>query len=410
MVDGYSTGAMEPTDEPDSGDVLLSACVIAKDEEEELPGCLASVAFCDEIIVVDSGSTDRTVAIAEEAGARVVQQPWLGFAAQRNVALDHARGRWVLEIDADERVSPELRDEVKGLVATMPDGVDLAGLPRREVLVGRPLGRAAKYPNYSHRLLRRGSYRHDELRTVHEGLVPHGPVHPCQNDLVHHFARTWRAALDDVWRYAKLEADQMTAPRTAQAVLMGAGARPAAKLLYRLTVDGGWRDGAHGAAKIAMDCATDAAVWIRYGLGLGRGEGLSGAAPDEHYGARRWPLGEPHVVLVAPGRRAARAAAAWASRAAGFDVVVLTDADADVEPRVRVRPPRGSGPVALARALDAEEQLRTIDAVLPVGRRARLTTRAVPSALLGVIDPPRALPDPAGLRAEVLRGRAERGL
>lgn len=397
---------MQPSRTSTPGDVLLSACVIAKDEEAELPGCLASVAFCDEVVVVDSGSTDRTVAIAQAAGARVVEHPWLGFAAQRNVALDHARGEWVLEIDADERVSAALREEVQGLLACVPAGVDLVGLPRRELLVGHALGPAAKFPNYCHRLLRRGRYRHDERRTVHEGLVPHGPVHPCAGELTHHFATSWRGCLADAWRYAKLEADQMTAPRTPRAVLLGAVARPVAKLGYRLVVDGGWRDGAHGAAKIAIDCGTDSAVWMRHALRSGRGEGRSGAAPDEHYGARRWPRGEPHVVLVAPGPAAAKAAEAWAATANDFDVALVTDAL--TAGSVRVRPLGGSGPIALIRALDAEEQLRTIDAVVPVGRRARRMGRLVPAALRGLLELPEQLPDPARLQADVLAARAER--
>src|SRR6202050_3277869 len=89
----------------------VSACIIAKDEQHHLPECLASVAFCREIVLVDSGSRDATRELARAAGAVVVEQPWLGFAAQRNVALDHASGDWVLEVDADERVSGGLREE-----------------------------------------------------------------------------------------------------------------------------------------------------------------------------------------------------------------------------------------------------------------------------------------------------------
>ena len=134
-----------PRDQPTPA--TLSACIIAHDEAGSLPDCLASVAFCDEIVVVDSGSTDATVEIARGAGALVVAQPWLGFAAQRNVALDHASCEWVLEIDADERVSETLRAEMQRFLADPPDGIDLAGIPRLEIFLGRALGHAAKYPN-----------------------------------------------------------------------------------------------------------------------------------------------------------------------------------------------------------------------------------------------------------------------
>jgi len=246
--------------------VAISACIIARNEQESLPDALASVAFCQEIVLIDSGSTDATMEIARAAGARVIEHSWRGYAAQRNVALDHARGEWILEIDADERVSPRLREEIEAFLAN-PPGVDLAGLPLREMFLGHPLGPSGKYPKYRHRLLRRGAYRHDERRTVHEGIVPDGPVHPFSGDLIHLLATSWTEAVGDSWRYARLEAGQLTGARTPARILQGALLRPAAKLLYRLAVDGGWRDGWAGAAKIGLDCATDSLVWIRYLLG-----------------------------------------------------------------------------------------------------------------------------------------------
>ena len=122
----------------------LTACVIARDEERRLPECLESLAFCDEVVVVDSGSRDRTREIAAAAGARVYENPWRGFAVQRNVALDRASGDWVLEIDADERVSPELAREVRELLDDPPAGVRMAALPMRDVLLGAGLGPSAR--------------------------------------------------------------------------------------------------------------------------------------------------------------------------------------------------------------------------------------------------------------------------
>lgn len=98
--------------------IPISAIVLTKNEEANLPGCLESLSWADEVLVVDSFSTDRTVEIAREAGARVIQHPFANFAAQRNYAQSQAQYDWVLFIDADERVSPELRDEILQLSKT----------------------------------------------------------------------------------------------------------------------------------------------------------------------------------------------------------------------------------------------------------------------------------------------------
>lgn len=364
----------------------LSACIIARDEEVHLPGCLASVAFCDEIVVVDSGSRDATVAIARAAGARVIEQPWLGYAAQRNVAADHAIGEWVLEVDADERVSPALRAEIEAfLTGPPPAGTHLAGLPLRDVLLGRPLGPSAKYPKYRHRLFRRGHHRHDEARTVHEGLVPDGPVHPFTGDLTHLLAESWREALGDTWRYARLEAGQLAAPRSAKAVLVGAVARPAAKLVYRLTIDGGWRDGWAGALKIALDCANDTMVWLRHAAGLSGGvHGRSGVAAGMHFGAWRGRRGTPRIAVLAGGATDTARAAQWAARAASdaaADVVVVTDAPAlSTAPALRMHAVPRLRPIGATRALGAEEQLRPLDAVVTFGRAAGRALRVLSAA------------------------------
>jgi hypothetical protein len=366
----------------------LSACVIARDEERSLPDCLASVGFCREIVLVDSGSTDATVEIARAAGARVVQQPWLGFAAQRNVALDHASGDWVLEIDADERVSPQLREQIQRFLSAPPDGVELAGLPLREIFLGRELGPSAKYPKYRHRLLRRGAYRHDEARTVHEGFIPEGIVQPLQGDLVHLLATRWSEAIGDAWRYARLEAGQLQGARSPAAWVAGALLRPAAKLMYRLFLDGGWRDGWQGFAKISLDCATDTTVWTRHLLGRGGSEtGRSGVAGGAHYGSRRLRRGPLRVLGVAADPRAAKLAQQWLERArAGGADAALIAAGSPGPSEVRVRSLRRVGPLTLIRALDAEDQLRPIDTVVAFGSRARLLLRGVPPGLRGQLS------------------------
>jgi glycosyl transferase family 2/serine aminopeptidase S33 family len=388
----------------------VSACIIAKDEQHHLPGCLASVDFCQQIVLVDSGSTDSTRELARAAGAVVVAQPWLGFAAQRNVALEHASGDWVLEIDADERVSERLRAEIQQFLADPPADVDLAGLPLRDIFLGRPLGASAKYPKYRHRLLRRGAHRHDEARTVHEGIVPHGTVHPFAGDLLHILAESWGEALGDTWRYARLEAAQMQGGSSLGGFVKGALVRPAAKLVYRLVIDGGWRDGWRGLVKISLDCGTDTIVWARHLLGRrGAARGRSGVSAGEHYGSWKFRRGNRRVVGVAAGAAASERAAGWlaAARAAGADVALIADV-AVAEHALRTRRVSRLGPLTLVRALDAEEQLRPIDVVVAFGKRARVLRRVVPAALRGELGEVSEASDPRGVswssRDDILRG------
>jgi hypothetical protein len=365
----------------------ISACIIARDEAERLPECLASVAFCDEVVVVDSGSVDETVQIARAAGARVVEQPWLGFAAQRNVALDHARCDWVIEVDADERVSPQLRAEIEAFMAAPPDGVELGGIPLRDLLLGHPLGPSAKYPKYRHRLLLRGAYRHDERRTVHEGLLPHGPVHPFTADLLHLFAGSWREAFVDTWGYARLEAGQLRSAHSAGAALTGAFVRPGLKFLYRLSIDGGWRDGPYGAARIALDCIGDSLVWLLHMSGRGVGEeGVSGVSAGSHFGSRRRHQGSVRVLGLAAGAGAAADATAWLrrARAEGMDVALIADVPVE-QLSLRVHRLRRMRPLQLLRALEAEQQLRSVDAVIPFGWRAGRLLRIMPRSLHGIV-------------------------
>jgi hypothetical protein len=370
-----------------AGRETLSACIIARDEESRLPDCLASVAFCDEIVVVDGGSHDATVALARAAGAKVVEQAWPGFAAQRNVALDHATGDWVLEIDADERASPELRDEIQRFLAAPPGGVDIGGLPIRQQFLGAALGPAAKYPDYRHRLFRRGVYRHDERRTVHEGLWPRGPVQPFSGDLEHVLAGSIGEAVRDAWAYARAESAQLQPPAGARAYAEGMLVRPPAKLAYRLIIGGGWRDGWRGVLRVAQEALSDALVW---GRALGRRVGTAPApTPVGHFsGIER--AGPPRLVGVAAGVAAAERLCAWLRSAAGegADVVLVTDRP-PAAAGLRVHPLPRVGPLLLARALEAEHQLRPIDALVAANAVERRRMALVPDALhgLGLVSP-----------------------
>jgi hypothetical protein len=368
------------------GRETVCACIIARDEEERLPGALASVAFCDDVVVVDSGSRDRTVELARTAGARVFEHAWRGFGAQRNLAIDQAGAQWILEVDADERVTPQLRAEIEAFLAAPPAGVDICGVPCRDVLFGGRLGPSAKYPKYRLRLFRRGAYRHDEQLAVHEGLWAFGRTWPFEGDLEHLLAATPGEALRDVLAYARLEASQLTGPVPASARLRGIVLRPPAKLGYRLVVDGGWRDGWRGVAKIALDCLSDALVWA-----LARSGPAAGPAAG-HYAQERVRRGSVRLLAIAAGSDRAARAAGWlrAARAAGADVALVTDSPAAADGDLHVRALPRLTPLNLIRALDAESQLRGVDALVPCGARERRLARLLPAELrspFGELDP-----------------------
>jgi hypothetical protein len=364
----------------------VCACIIARDEERRLPAALASVAFCDEVVVVDSGSRDRTVELARAAGARVVERPWQGFGAQRNIAIDSTGADWILEIDADERVTPRLRAEIEAFLAEAPEDVDICAVPLRDLLLGGRIGPSAKYPKYRLRLFRRGRYRHDEQVRVHEGLWALGRTWAFEGDLEHVLAETPREALRDVWRYARLEAEQLSGPISVGDRARGIVLRPPAKFAYRLVVDGGWRDGWRGLFKIALDCAADALVWM-----LARGDDSAEAAP-RHYAKPRERGGPVRLLAIASGERDAVRAAGWlrAARAAGADVALVTDRPGAADGDLHVRPLARLTPLRLIRALDAETQLRGVDALVPCGRRERRLARLLPQELrapFGTLDP-----------------------
>ena len=164
--------------------VPISAVIITLDEEQNLPGALESVRFCDELLVVDWGSGDRTREIAEAAGARVVPSgPWPGFVAGRNAALDAARFDWVLALDADERITPALREEIQ---AERAAGFRHAGyrVPRVAWYLGRWIRGTDWYPDPQLRLFdrRRGRWQGS---LIHESVRVQGSVGRLRSDMQH---------------------------------------------------------------------------------------------------------------------------------------------------------------------------------------------------------------------------------
>lgn len=182
----------------------VSAFLIVKNEADRIEDCLRPLCgWADEVIVLDSGSTDGTVEMAERLGATVHRTDWPGYAAQRNRALDLVKSEWVLSIDADERVTPELRDEIDQALSSPTLDATLIKMPWKTYFCGKPL-RFGRYTSPQGKLFRREGARYS-TRPVHEQLLmPRRKVQFLKSALIHHSWRDYAHAQEKHLQYACL--------------------------------------------------------------------------------------------------------------------------------------------------------------------------------------------------------------
>ena len=234
----------------------LSAIIITYNEAVNLPDCLASLAFCDEIVVIDGGSTDGTAVIAAQAGARVIQKPdFAGFGAQKQAALDQARGDWVLSIDADERVPEALAREIQSAIENPAHSG--YRINRKTFFLGQYLRHGGWYPDRVLRLALRGLARFSD-DTVHESLIVGGSVGDLGNDMLHLSYRSIDDVLAKQRRYALLSA-QVRRDRGARGGLPAALSHSAATFFKHYVLQAGFIDGARGF--VAARAKSQEAFW-----------------------------------------------------------------------------------------------------------------------------------------------------
>ncbi|MEW6056836.1 MAG: glycosyltransferase family 2 protein [Bdellovibrionota bacterium] len=185
----------------------ISATVIVLNEEQDLPRCLESLGFADEIIVVDSGSTDRTAEIAQRMGARLIQESWRGYGAQKNFAMDQARSEWVLNVDADEVITPELKNEILTELASAKPAEGYA-VARKTFYLGRWIKYGGWYPNYVTRLVRKSKARWTEPH-VHEELGVNGELRRLKCPMLHFTFRDIEDQVRTNLRYARQGAQEL---------------------------------------------------------------------------------------------------------------------------------------------------------------------------------------------------------
>jgi glycosyltransferase involved in cell wall biosynthesis len=184
----------------------LSVAIITHNEEANLGRTLGSVSWADEIVVLDSGSNDRTEEIARSGGARFVSETWKGFAAQKNSALEKCTCDWVLSLDADEALTDELAKEIRELLVGDPP-CDAYTLPRRNLFLGRWIRHGGFYPDRKLRLFRRGAAAF-KARLVHESVHYAGEPGLLGGALVHDAYPTLAAYIEHMDRYSTLGAQQ----------------------------------------------------------------------------------------------------------------------------------------------------------------------------------------------------------
>jgi len=234
--------------------MILSVVIITHNEEANIGRTLASVQTLvtdgkGEIIVVDSGSTDRTVEIAKSYGAKVFVEEWKGFAAQKNSAIDKAKGDWILSLDADEELSDGLTKEVEEIChGPAEDGFgseDGYWLKRQNHFLGRALRHGGFWPDPKLRMFRRGMGR-VETRPVHETFQVTGRLGTLYDPLIHHSYPTLADYIDHMNRYSSLGAEMAAAKGHQGFSLFNIIIRPWATFTYNYIFRLGFLDGREG--------------------------------------------------------------------------------------------------------------------------------------------------------------------
>jgi glycosyltransferase involved in cell wall biosynthesis len=235
----------------------ISAIVIAGTEEKNIAGCLESVRWADEIIVVNSESKDRTVEIARGFTNRVFVRKWEGYASQKNFSLQQAMNEWVLSLDADERVSPELRDEIANLDFSAADGFYI---PRRNYFLNKVIRSCGWGHDFQLRLFRKSRTSLSQ-RLVHEGFVVDGKLESLKGELIHYTHTSITRTLEKINEYSTLEA----AEKSKRMKMNGAKIliEPVWAFFQHFVIRRGFTDGVHGLMVSIIHAMTKAQTYMK---------------------------------------------------------------------------------------------------------------------------------------------------
>lgn len=220
----------------------ISVIIIAGNEEQNISECLESVTWCDEIILVDSESTDKTVEIAKEFTDKIFIKKWEGFAPQKRYSLEQASNEWVISIDADERVSPELKNEIERILEgnSQFDGFKI---PRENYFLGKAIKSCGWYPDYQLRLFKTSKTKVTE-RKVHEGFIVDGEVGKLDNVLIHYTHQKISETINKINHYSTLEAEEKFGEKKVKPLQILT--HPIAAFLNHFISRKGYKDGVYG--------------------------------------------------------------------------------------------------------------------------------------------------------------------
>lgn len=183
----------------------ISALIICKNEEKNIEECIKSILWCDEVLVIDSYSIDNTINITKKYTEKIFQNEWKGFAEQRSFALSKANYDWVFSIDADERCTIELENEIKDLLKKNNIEEDGFRIPRKSFFLNKWIKHGGWYPNYQLRLFKKSKTSVSD-RLVHESYVANGKIRKLKNDLLHFTVSSLSEYISKINSYSSLSA------------------------------------------------------------------------------------------------------------------------------------------------------------------------------------------------------------
>jgi glycosyltransferase involved in cell wall biosynthesis len=237
----------------------ISVLIIAGNEEKNIKDCLESVKWADDIIVVDSESKDRTVAISESYTENVFINKWSGFSAQRKFALSKVKNKWVLSIDADERVSSELTDEIINVIKN-DEGINGYYIPRRNYFLDKIINTCFWYPDYQMRLFKRESAEVVECK-VHEGYIVKGKTGKLKSDIIHFTHQSIHETFAKINNYSTLHAEERINRKKVKAYHLVLN--PLAAFLNHFISRKGYKDGIYGLMVSLVHSVTNMLTYMK---------------------------------------------------------------------------------------------------------------------------------------------------